>query len=130
MTGYYLPLRAVHITCAALTILMFAVRGVMMLLDSQHLRHPLVRWPPVVVDTVLLTTAFMLTTIVHQYPLTDGWLTMKLVLLVAYVGLGTIALRPARPKAIRAAAFMAALATVGFLVSVARAHQPLGFLAR
>ncbi|NJD31640.1 MAG: hypothetical protein FIB04_07115 [Gammaproteobacteria bacterium] len=129
MTEFYFGLRAVHMTCAALTIALFFTRGVMMMLDSPRLAHPVVRWTPVAVDTLLLTSALMLTTIIHQYPFTTSWLTVKVVLLVVYIGLGSIALRRGRTKTIRVAAFVAALATVAFLVSVARTHSPLGIFA-
>jgi uncharacterized membrane protein SirB2 len=129
MTEFYFGLRAVHMACAALTITLFLVRGVMMMLDSPRLSHPLVRWTPVAVDTVLLTSALMLTTIIHQYPFASSWLTVKVVLLVVYIVLGSIALRRGRIKVIRVTAFVAALATVAFLVSVARAHNPLGVFA-
>ncbi len=129
MTEFYFGLRAVHMTCAALTIALFFTRGVMMMLDSPRLSHPVVRWTPVAVDTVLLTSALMLTTIIHKYPFTTSWLTVKVVLLVVYIVLGSIALRRGRTKVIRVAAFVAALATVAFLVSVARTHNPLGVFA-
>ena len=122
MTEYYFALRAVHMTCAALTISLFFARGLMMLAGSPLLAHPAVRIPPMLVDTVLLVSALMLTTIVHQYPFQAGWLTAKVVLLVVYVVLGSIALRRGRTRAIRAAAFVAALATVGCIVAIARAH--------
>ena len=54
---------------------------------------------------------------------------MKVVLLVAYIVLGSVALKRGRTRAIRIAAFAAALATIGFLVTVARAHHPLGLFA-
>jgi uncharacterized membrane protein SirB2 len=129
MTEYYFALRTVHIGCAALTIALFFARGVLMIFDSPLVSSRVLRWTPVAVDTVLLTSALMLTTVIHQYPFTTGWLTTKVVLLLAYIGLGSIALRRGRTKPVRIAAFVAALGTVGFLVSVARAHQPLGFLA-
>ena len=129
MTEFYLPLRAVHIGCAILTITLFVARGLLMLADSRWQHHPLVRWTPVAVDTVLFTTALMLTTIIHQYPFTTAWLTVKVSLLVVYIVLGSIALRHGRTPRIRRAAFVAALAAVAFLVTVARTHQPLGFLA-
>jgi uncharacterized membrane protein SirB2 len=129
MIEFYLPLRAVHITCAILTIALFSFRGLLMLAESPLQQNPVLRWTPVAVDTVLLTSALMLTTIIRQYPFTTAWLTVKTVLLVFYIVLGSIALRRGRTKKIRLAAFIAALATVGFLVTVARAHQPLGFLA-
>jgi len=119
----------VHITCAILTISLFAFRGLLMLAESPLQQNPVLRWTPVAVDTVLLTSALMLTTIIRQYPFTTAWLTAKVVLLVLYIVLGSIALRRGRTKKIRLAAFVAALATVGFLVTVARTHQPLGLLA-
>jgi uncharacterized membrane protein SirB2 len=129
MSEYYLALRTVHMSCAALTIALFVARGLLMIVESPLLASHLLRWTPVAVDTVLLTSALMLTTVIHQYPFTTGWLTVKVVLLVVYIGLGSIALKHGRTKAVRVAAFVAALATVGFIVSVARTHQPLGFLA-
>jgi len=51
---------------------------------------------------------------------------VMVLLLVAYVALGSVALRPGRTRGVRIAAFVAALATVRFLVTVARTHSPLG----
>jgi len=129
MTAYYLALRNVHITCAILTVALFLLRGGLMLADSPWQRHVVLRYLPHAVDTVLLTTALMLTTVIHQYPFAVGWLTAKVGLLVAYIVLGSIALKRGRTRAIRVTAFVAALATVGFLVTVARAHHPLGMFA-
>ena len=129
MSEFYLQLRAVHITCAVLTITIFTLRGLAMLADSPLTQHPLARWTSVAIDSVLLTTALMLTTVIHQYPFSTGWLTAKVTLLVLYIVLGSIALGRGRTRRTRIAAFLAALATVAFLVSVAMSHQPLGFLA-
>jgi len=129
MTEYYLVLRNVHIGCAILTIGLFVLRGALMMAGSPRLHGPLLRYLPHVVDTVLLTTALMLTTVIRQYPFSTGWLTAKVVLLVAYVVLGSVALKRGRTRAMRIAAFVAALATIGFLVTVARAHHPMGLFA-
>ena len=129
MTEYYLVLRNVHIACAILTITLFVLRGGLMLADSPWQQNVVLRYLPHAVDTVLLTTALMLTTVIHQYPFAVGWLTTKVALLVLYIVLGSIALKRGRTKAIRVAAFVAALATIGYLVTVARAHHPLGIFA-
>lgn len=129
MTDYYLALRHVHIACAILTVALFVLRGTLMLLEAHWQRSVLLRYLPHAVDTVLLTTALMLTTIVHQYPFANGWLSMKVALLVVYVVLGSIALKRGRTRRVRIVAFVAALLTVAFLVSVARAHHPLGVFA-
>jgi uncharacterized membrane protein SirB2 len=129
MTEYYLVLRNVHIACAILTVTLFVLRGGLMLADSRWQQNEVLRYLPHAVDTVLLTTALMLTTVIHQFPFAVDWLTVKVVLLVAYIVLGSIALKRGRTKAIRILAFVAALATVGYLVTVARAHHPLGVFA-
>ena len=129
MTEYYLVLRNVHIACAILTITLFVLRGGLMLANSPWQQNVVLRYLPHAVDTVLLTTALMLTTVIHQYPFAVAWLTTKVVLLVVYIVLGNIALKRGRTKTVRVAAFVAALATVGYLVTLARAHHPLGIFA-
>jgi uncharacterized membrane protein SirB2 len=129
MTEYYLVLRNAHIACAILTIALFVLRGSLMLADSPWQQNLVLRYLPHAVDTVLLTTALMLTTVIQQYPFAVGWLTTKVVLLVVYIVLGSIALKRGRTKRVRVAAFVAALATVAYLVGVARAHHPLGAFA-
>jgi uncharacterized membrane protein SirB2 len=129
MTEYYLVLRHAHIGCAILSVTVFIARGGLMLAGSPLLHTHAVRIVPHVIDTLLLTTALMLTTVIHQYPFSTGWLTMKVALLVLYVVLGSIAIKRGRTRGIRIVAFVAALLTVGFLVSVARAHHPLGVFA-
>ena len=80
------------------------------------------------VDTVLLTAALMLMTIVQQFPFVDSWLTMEVLLLVVYILLGSLAFRGKR-KSTRLWALGAALLVFGFIVTVARAHNPLGIFS-
>jgi len=129
MIEFYLPLRHVHIGCAVLSIALFVLRGALMLADSPWQRHLVLRYLPHAVDTVLLMSALVLTTVVRQYPFANGWLTAKVVLLTVYVGLGSIALRRGRTRRVRIVALAGALLVVAFLVSVARAHHPLGLFA-
>src|SRR5690606_27888278 len=81
------------------------------------------------IDTILLTAALMLMTIVRQYPFIDAWLTVKVLLLLVYIGLGTQAFRMTRPVWVRTGFWLAALMVFGFIVTVARAHDPLGLFA-
>jgi uncharacterized membrane protein SirB2 len=129
MTEYYLALRHLHIGCAILTISLFAYRGGLMIAGSPLPGSRMMRFVPMAVDTVLLATALMLTAAIHQYPFATGWLTMKVVLLIVYIVLGSIALRRGRTRSVRTAAFVAALVTVGFLVTVALTHSPLGIFS-
>lgn len=129
MTEYYLGLRHAHIALALLSVTIFILRGGLMLADSPARHTRWLRYPSMLLDTLLLTAALMLTSVIHQYPFATGWLTVKAVLLVVYVVLGSIALKRGRTRAVRAVAFVAALLTVGFMFTVARAHHPLGIFA-
>jgi uncharacterized membrane protein SirB2 len=129
MTPYYLLLRHVHMACAALTISLFVLRGVLMFVESPLLETRVLKVLPHVIDTVLFTAALMLTTVVHQYPFVNGWLTMKVVLVVAYIGLGSVALKRGGSRRLRLAAFLAATLVFAFLASVALTHDPRGAFA-
>jgi uncharacterized membrane protein SirB2 len=99
-----------------------------MLRDSTRLQQRWVRIVPHVVDTLLLASAAALAIWSGQYPFKDTWLTAKLVALIFYVVLGTIALKRGKTKPIRVAAFFAAVLAFAYIGSVAITKQPLPFV--
>lgn len=125
----YLAIKAVHVGCAVLSIGGFLVRGMLSLRGSPLLDARWVRVAPHVVDTVLLASALWLAWRSAQYPFVQGWLTAKVLALVVYIVLGTVALRRGRGRRARAAAFGLALGSVAYIVSVALTRDPLGPLA-
>jgi uncharacterized membrane protein SirB2 len=125
----YAVIKHIHFTCVVLSLLGFVVRGLWMLGDSDMLRKRWVRIVPHVVDTLLLASALTLAVMIGQYPFVHGWLTAKVLGLVAYIGLGTVALKRGRTRRVRLTAWLAALAVFGYIVSVALSHDPRGFLA-
>jgi uncharacterized membrane protein SirB2 len=126
MAAWYLQILWTHIGCVIASGSLFFVRGCMMLAGLPTANHIALRRISVVIDSLLLAAAITLTTIIHQYPFVQAWLTVKLVLLVVYILLGVFALRRGRTRAIRATCFAAAMIVFLFIVSVARAHDPLG----
>ena len=124
----YLALKALHVGCAILSIAGFAARGVLMLRGSQLLETRWLRVVPHVVDTVLLASALWLTILIDQYPFVEDWLTAKVLALVAYVVLGSIALKRGRTKGVRTVAFALALGVAAYIVTVALTRDPLGVL--
>ncbi|MDE2136193.1 MAG: SirB2 family protein [Gammaproteobacteria bacterium] len=111
-----------HIGCAALSGTLFATRGVLRLLDRPLAGHRALRLTSYLIDTLLLAAAVLLMLIIRQYPLTDGWLTLKVLLLVVYIGLGMATLKWAHSRGARAAAFVGALLTFCAIVAVAVVH--------
>ena len=125
----YLALKHLHIACVVASGVGFLVRGIWMLMDSPLLRQKWVRVLPHVVDTLLLASAAGLSAMLQQYPLVHGWLTAKVAGLLVYIALGMVALRHGRPKALRATAWVAALLTFLYIVSVALTHDVRGPLS-
>jgi len=129
MIAFYPQIKAVHVAAVLLSGLLFVTRGLLVQAGWQRwAMSGAARYASYGVDTVLLTAALMLVTILHQYPFVQGWLTMKVVLLVVYIVLGTFALKRAPSRRARAWCYAAAIAVFLFIVSVARAHQPLGIV--
>jgi uncharacterized membrane protein SirB2 len=61
---------------------------------------------------------------IQQYPFVQHWLTAKLLALLAYILLGTVAIKRGRSRRIRIQALIAALLSLGYLIAVARTHSP------
>ncbi len=129
MEEFYLQIRTVHIWSVIASGTLFALRGgAFNLLGATWPKALPARMLSWAIDTTLLTAALMLMTIVRQYPFVDHWLTVKVCLLVVYIGLGTQAFAKRRGRGVRTGYWLAALLVFGFIVTVARAHDPLGFL--
>ncbi len=123
-----LLVKHVHVACAALSIAGFVLRGALMMRDSALLQAKFARIAPHVVDTLLLASAILLSWQSAQYPFAQGWLTAKLAALVAYIVLGTAALKRGRTKRVRIVAFALAVLVFAYIVSVALTRDPSGFL--
>jgi uncharacterized membrane protein SirB2 len=126
MPDFYLPLRSAHMTCAALSILGFVIRYIWMLRESALLQKRAVKIVPHIVDTLLLLSAIGLVGVVGFGP-NAAWLSAKIVGLIAYIVLGTLALKRGRTKTARAVFGLLAIIVFAFVASVARTHNPLGF---
>jgi uncharacterized membrane protein SirB2 len=126
MPDFYLPLRSAHMTCAALSILGFVIRYIWMLRESALLQKRAVKIVPHIVDTLLLLSAIGLVGVLGFGP-NAAWLSAKIVGLIAYIVLGTLALKRGRTKTARAVFGLLAIIVFAFVASVARTHNPLGF---
>jgi uncharacterized membrane protein SirB2 len=124
----YAFVKTVHEGTVALSFLGFFARGVGSLAQASWVRSGVARSVPHVVDSVLLLSALTLAWMLRINPAATPWLMAKIIGLVVYVGLGIVALRPGPPKSLRAAAWLAALVTFVYIVSVAITKSPLGFL--
>jgi uncharacterized membrane protein SirB2 len=124
----YILLKYLHLGCVALSGAGFVLRGAWMMRASPLLALRWVRIAPHVLDTVLLASAIALALLIGQYPLVDNWLTAKVLGLLAYIALGTIALSRGRTRAVRIAAFWSALLVFAYIVAVAMTKSALPYV--
>ena len=124
----YFAVKHLHVTCVVLSATGFLLRGFWMLTGSPLLRHRLTRVLPHIVDSLLLLSALTLAAMIAQYPFVAGWVTAKIAGLLAYILLGTVALKRGRTAGVRAAAFAAAVVVYAWIVSVALTKDVAGFL--
>lgn len=129
MITYYLQIKQLHILTVLLSGGIFTLRGVLMLAHRPAARHLALRIAAMTVDTILLITALMLVGIIRQYPFVHSWLTVKVLLLVVYIVLGTMALKRGRTRRIKVTCFFAALLVYLYILSVGIRHHPLGIFA-
>ena len=130
MIVFYPQIKHIHIVIAVLSGSLFAMRGAFALAGARWPQALPVKWLSYAIDTALLTAAMMLLTILPWSTFANGWLLLKVVLIVAYVLLGVLAMRPHRSRRERALYYAAALLVFASIYGVARAHHPLGWLAR
>jgi len=129
MIEFYPQIKWVHVAAVLSSGVLFAMRGVAMLAGARWFMAAPLRYLSYTLDTVLLTAALMLATMLHQYPFVHAWLTVKVLLLGVYVVLGSYALKRGATRAVRARGFVAALLVYAFIISIARAHDPRGVFA-
>ena len=130
MIAFYAQIRAAHIAAALVSGVLFLARGLMVQSGRQALAMTAsLRYASYGVDAVLLTAALMLATILPATLFANHWLALKIALLVVYVVLGSLTLKRARSAKARTAAFVAALCVYVTIIGIARAHDPLGWVA-
>jgi len=122
----YIFVKHLHVAAAALSILFFIVRACWSVAGSPRLQSRFVRIAPHVIDTVLLVCGFILASMIGpQQP----WILAKIIGLVCYVIVGTVAIKRGRTPAARAVAAIVAAAIFAYIVGVAITKQPLSWFA-
>ena len=127
MMTFYPDIKLVHMGAAMTSGALFALRALALIAGMRWPRAAAVRYLSYSIDTVLLTGAMMLLTILPAGLFANGWLVVKIAFLVAYIGLGMAAFRPARGRGARAALVAAAALCFLQVYGIARAHDPRGW---
>ncbi len=130
MIEFYAQIRSIHILAVILSGSLFALRGLGVLANARWPQAAPVRYLSYSIDSVLLTAALMLLTILPGAMFANHWLMVKVLLVVVYVVLGVFALRRGRTPRMRTVCYFAALLVFATIIGIARTHHPLGWLLR
>ena len=115
----YILVKQIHMAAAGLSLLGFLIRGFWMMQESPLLQAKLTKILPHIIDTVLLAAAIYLVITLQAYPFEVNWITAKIFLLVAYIVVGTIALKRGKTKKIRVIAFIVSLLIILSIFAIA-----------
>ena len=125
----YPALLQIHHATVACSIVLFAARGSGVL---AHQTWPMQRgWRrlSVGIDSTLLCAGASMWALAGYNPLVQTWLGVKLLLLLVYIGLGTVALKRGRSQGVRAVSFGLAMGVALTMVTIALKRAPWGWLA-
>ena len=125
---WYLLLKSAHIGLVLASGGLFALRGALVLAGRSWAMTRPWRMLSYGIDTLLLVAGVTLWAGLSLNPLGNDWLGAKLLLLVLYIVLGSLALKRARTPAARHASYAGALMVYLFMASVSLSRHPLGLL--
>lgn len=110
------------------TISGFVLRGYWMIIQSDKLALKIVRIAPHIIDTLFLLSGIALVSILQLNVLGEPWLLAKFAGLIAYIVLGTFAIKRGPTLQIRVLAFVGALSLFAYIVGVALTKSPMSWI--
>lgn len=122
----YFVIKHIHMTAAGLSLLLFVIRAWWSVRESSALQNRWVKTLPHVIDTVLLVAGVVLAAMIGP---NQPWILAKIVLLLAYIGVGTVAIKRGKTPRQRGIAAVVAVAIFLYIVGIALAHSPLSWFA-
>jgi len=125
----YFEIKTAHMSLAVLSISFFMIRAYWSWLASPWLRKPWAKITPHCIDALLLGCGISLMLTTSQYPFQQDWLSAKLIALLFYIVIGSIAIKRGRTRKIRLGAACLAAVIFIYILGVARQRSVLSWLA-
>lgn len=123
---YYSLIKHLHVTSAVLSIVFFITRAIWSVQESALLQKKVVKILPHIIDTVLLVCGVILAAMIGA---SQPWILAKIVALVFYIGVGTIAIKRGKTRGSRAIAAVISVLIFAYIIGVAIKHNPMSWLS-
>jgi len=124
----YVLLKQVHMFFALESTIGFMLRGNWRMSGLRLSQMKLNKTAPHVIDALFLATGVALIFTINQYLFSTTWLTAKTAGLLVYIVLGMFAMSGKVSRPWRVTAFLAAVSTYAWILTVARFKSPWGLL--
>ncbi|MCE9682317.1 SirB2 family protein [Halomonas alkalisoli] len=124
---HYFLIKHLHMTTAGLSLAFFILRAWWSVREAPILQRRWVKVVPHVNDTLLLTFGILLMVMLSMWPQHHPWLAAKILALLGYIVLGTVAIKRGRTPLARGVAAMAAVFTFLYMLGTAMFKDPLWF---
>ncbi len=121
-------MKHLHITLAAISVLLFAYRFLLMFIDTEKLNKKWLKILPHVIDTLLLTVGIGLAVKLGFNPTEHMWLAEKLIAIAAYIFTAYYTLKLARNKAMKILGFLGAIGWIMLALRLAMSKEALFFI--
>src|SRR5690554_6112484 len=128
MLEHYFLIKHLHMTTAIVSIAFFIVRAWWSVRENALLQRRWVRILPHIIDTLLLVLGVVLAIALSMSPHQHPWLAAKLLGLVVYILLGTVAIKRGRTPLTRGLTAVVAVAVFVYVYGTATTKNPLFFL--
>ena len=125
----YILVKHLHVIAVLLSITFFTVRAWWSVRESPQLQRPWVRVAPHVIDTALLGLGVWLMVLLQAWPWRAPWLAAKLLGLLLYILVGTIAIKRGKTPRTRGLAAIVAIVIFVYIIGAAVRHAPWSWLA-
>lgn len=122
----YFLVKQLHMSAATLSIILFVIRSFWSVTGNALLQKRIVKILPHIIDTILLVCGVILAMMIGPE---QPWILTKIVLLLVYIGVGTIAIKRGRTPGGRATAALISVAIFAYIVGVAITHNSLSWFA-
>jgi uncharacterized membrane protein SirB2 len=125
----YGSIKILHLSFVLLSYGLFFLRGIWLLHNSPIMQQRWIKIAPHIIDTALLASAVTLATMLGVFPSNAPWLLAKIIALLAYIALGSVALKRGKTRTIKIGAWLAAQAVFLYIVLTALTHDPMPWRA-
>ncbi|VAW89419.1 hypothetical protein MNBD_GAMMA18-175 [hydrothermal vent metagenome] len=121
--GIYEVIKYIHIGCVFLSLLGFCLRSCFLLFNPEKLSQRWLKYPPHIIESLLLLSALAMLPLIGQYPFVDSWLTAKFMAMLLYIGVAGYTLRATHTFKLKLVYILLSLSIFLYIVGVAVFHD-------